>query len=87
MADVNKVNDGISTMYKDRVIPLKQLKVVSDAYAVFIVDASHKARNGNFTWTEAVDNYKNAKTLIDENWNEYLKRNIFRLPHRQAVYQ
>ena len=72
ITNLSTINDGTTTMYKDRVIPLKQLKVVSDAYAVNIVDASHKARNGNFTWSEAVENYKNAKTLIDENWDGYL---------------
>jgi methyl-accepting chemotaxis protein len=45
--NLGKVNAGIATMYADRVVPLKQLKQVSDAYAVYIVDASHKARNDN----------------------------------------
>jgi len=31
------------------VAPLIDLKALSDAYAVFVVDASHKIRNGNFT--------------------------------------
>ncbi len=66
-----KVNAGMATMYADRVVPLKQLKLVSDAYAVYIVDASHKARNGNMPWSEAILNLENADKMIDENLTAY----------------
>ncbi|NEO26827.1 MAG: hypothetical protein F6K03_08000 [Kamptonema sp. SIO4C4] len=39
------MNRQIQTIYDDRVVPLRQLKIVSDAYAVSIVDATHKAEN------------------------------------------
>ena len=31
-------NDALDTVYKDRVVPLKELKVIADMYAVNIVD-------------------------------------------------
>ena len=39
-------SDGrLQTVYNDRVVPLRQLKDVADAYAVSIVDLSHKTRS------------------------------------------
>ena len=47
LANLNTVNLSLESVYKERVIPLKQLKVISDMYALDIVDATHKMRNGN----------------------------------------
>lgn len=69
--NLGKVNDGMTTMYNDRVIPLKQLKLISDAYAVNIVDATHKARNGNISWSEASRSLEAADKVIDENLAAY----------------
>ena len=43
---VGEGNERLNTVYVDRVVPLQQLKEVADAYAVSIVDLSHKARDG-----------------------------------------
>ena len=51
-------NDGLNTVYSDRVVPLRDLKVVADMFAVNIVDTAHKVRNGNLDWSaghKAVD--------------------------------
>jgi len=69
--NLNTVNKGMTTMYYDRVVPLKQLKAVSDAYAIYIVDATHKVRNGNISWSEAIRNYEAATKQIDENLTGY----------------
>ena len=45
-------NTGLDTVYKDRVVPLKGLKIIADLYAVNIVDTAHKVRNGNMAWDE-----------------------------------
>jgi methyl-accepting chemotaxis protein len=34
-------------VYKEHVVPLRDLKVISDRFAVDVVDAAHKVRNGN----------------------------------------
>jgi methyl-accepting chemotaxis protein len=65
------VNDSMTTMYFDRVLPLKQLKAVSDAYAINIVDATHKVRNGNISWSEAIRNYETATKAVEENLTAY----------------
>lgn len=76
VGNLGTVNNGMATMYNDRVIPLRQLKVVSDAYAVNIVDATHKARNGSLSWNEAIRNLESADQQIDENLNAYAATKI-----------
>lgn len=65
-------NKGLDTVYKDRVVPLKGLKVVADMYAVNIVDTSHKVRNGNMKWSEGRQSVETAVRTINENWKAYL---------------
>jgi methyl-accepting chemotaxis protein len=71
VGNLKNVNEGMAGMYNDRVVPLKQLKLISDAYAVNIVDATHKARNGSVSWNEAVRNLEGADNVIDENLAAY----------------
>jgi len=66
-------NDRLLTVYHDRVIPLQQLKVVSDMYAVNIVDASHKVRNGNFTWQQGEASVEEALKQVEKEWTAYSK--------------
>ncbi len=74
--NLKTVNDGMTTMYYDRVLPLKQLKAVSDAYAINIVDATHKVRNGNISWSEAIRSYETAAKEVEENLNAYAASKI-----------
>ncbi|MET3723224.1 methyl-accepting chemotaxis protein [Sphingomonas trueperi] len=59
------------TLLADRVLPLRQIKAVADAYAVSIVDASHKARNGNFTLAEAERRIAAGRAQAAANWKAY----------------
>jgi methyl-accepting chemotaxis protein len=76
VSNLKIVNDGMTTMYSDRVLPLKQLKAVSDAYAINIVDATHKVRNGNISWSEGIRSYETATKQIEENLNAYAASKI-----------
>ena len=68
---LNSGRESIKTLYEDRVVPLKQLKVIADMYAVNIVDASHKVRNGNFSWDEGYLAVSASKGEIDKQWKAY----------------
>lgn len=61
----------VESMYTDRVQPLADLKVVADGYAVNIVDTSHKARNSNLNYNEAIKNVEAAEKMISEHWKAY----------------
>jgi len=63
---------GLETVYNDRVVPLKDLKVVADMYAVNIVDLSHKVRNGNLPWTQGRNSVTEASATIAKQWKAYL---------------
>lgn len=56
--------EAIRFLAEDQIEPLRQLKIISDAYAVFIVDASHKTRNGNWGWAEGLESVQKARTDI-----------------------
>jgi methyl-accepting chemotaxis protein len=68
---LNKNITSLKTIYNDRVIPLQQLKEISDLYAVNIVDATHKTRNGNWSWEEGANNINIASKKISEIWKVY----------------
>ena len=61
----------IATINADRVVPLQQLKVVADLYAANIVDATHKARSGEFSWRETAVAYEQALQTIKQTWAAY----------------
>ncbi|MDP3416890.1 MAG: methyl-accepting chemotaxis protein [Falsiroseomonas sp.] len=48
------------------VAPLIDLKAMSDAYAVAVVDVSHKVRNGNMAWPEGLESFREAQAKIAE---------------------
>jgi aerotaxis receptor len=64
-------DDNITEIYDGRVAPLQQLKNISDDYAVYIVDASHKVRNGNFKWEEGLESVEKAAARIRSGWGDY----------------
>ena len=71
-----KTEQSLESLYSDRIRPLNMLKQISDDYAVFVVDASHKVRNGNFTWQEGIESLDLAEDRIKENLDKYLAHDL-----------
>jgi methyl-accepting chemotaxis protein len=69
-------NSGLKSVYDDRVIPLKQIKTVADMYAVFVVDAAHKVRDGGMTPAQGLQSVDNARKSIQENISAYLATHL-----------
>ena len=65
-------NAGLKSVYDDRVVPLKQIKVVADMYAVNVVDTAHKVRDGAMTPAQGLQSVADARKAIDTNWSAYL---------------
>ncbi|GLR53515.1 methyl-accepting chemotaxis protein [Shinella yambaruensis] len=61
----------LDSVYTDRILPLKDLKVISDAYAVAIVDAAHKANHGAITMEDGLASLNNATASINTHWRAY----------------
>jgi len=62
---------SLATVLNDRVLPLKDLKLVADSYAVLIVDTAHKARNGNIAVPAAVEAVERGQRELAEAWKRY----------------
>ena len=66
----------LSSVYNDRVVPLRDLKQVADMYAVNIVDTSHKARDGALTMEQARRSIDVAQEIVERKWRLYLATSL-----------
>ncbi|WCM92613.1 methyl-accepting chemotaxis protein [Acidovorax sp. NCPPB 2350] len=69
-------NAGLVTVYRDRVVPLQQIKMVADAYAVNVVDTAHKVRDGAMTPRQGLDSIAAARKDIETQWSAYLATDL-----------
>ena len=69
--ELDHFDEGVDTIYEDRVVPLKYLYEISVDYAVFIIDAVNKANAGLMTAQEAITGIDSATKDIEENWKLY----------------
>lgn len=67
-------NTDLRTMYDQRLVPLRDLKQIVDAYAVNIVDTNHKVRNGNLSLSDGIASLDYAAELIRRQWQDYQAR-------------
>ncbi|GKT23918.1 methyl-accepting chemotaxis protein [Acidovorax sp. SUPP3334] len=69
-------NAALVSVYHDRVVPLKQIKIVADAYAVNVVDTAHKVRDGAMTPQQGLESIASARKDIDAQWSAYLSTRL-----------
>ena len=67
---------GIDDLYDNRIVPLKQIKTVSDNYAVNIVDLFHKYRAGTVNQNAFLAAVEEAKSTADKEWSSYLSTHL-----------
>lgn len=72
LSNASKLNDKFHELFTDRMRPISQLKVVSDAYAVAMVDALHKYRAGIFDEPALRKAFSEARSRGDKAWGEYI---------------
>ena len=65
-------NENFKSVYEDRIVPLKQLKIISDLYAINIVDTVHKTNAQALSYDDAFKSIKNARTTIAKTWSSYI---------------
>lgn len=63
--------EALTSILKDRVLPMRDLKVTADSYAINIVDAAHKARNGNLSFAEAAGQVREGESRLRDAWKRY----------------
>jgi methyl-accepting chemotaxis protein len=71
VASLNGASEKTRTIVADRVHPLAQLKLIADAYAVDIVDTSHKVRSGALSWDAGSAAVEAALNTVEEQWSAY----------------
>lgn len=71
-----KNNSYMESIYNDRVVPLEQLKIVVDMYAVNIVDTCHKMNYGLVSYTEGTKLITEAEQTIDQQWKNYMATSL-----------
>ena len=69
-------NASLETVYNDRVVPLKKLKIIADDYAVSTVDAVNKANAGIMTPEQAAASIQDAQAQISQEWKAYTSGNL-----------
>ncbi|EXJ12614.1 methyl-accepting chemotaxis protein [Imhoffiella purpurea] len=70
------VNQGVDRIYLDRVVPLQELKAISDDYAVRVIDAVNKANGGLLTAEESLRMVEQARQGIDRRWKAYIQTEL-----------
>jgi methyl-accepting chemotaxis protein len=73
---VSQAQGVIVTIHDDRLVPLRDIKAVGDAYAVQIVDTTHKLRAGTMNWSEANASIADAEGKISKLWSAYIKTQL-----------
>jgi len=71
LSNASKLNASFAELFTDRMQPISQLKVVSDAYAVAMVDALHKYRAGLFDESALRKAFSEARQQGDSAWRDY----------------
>ncbi|MGR5143440.1 methyl-accepting chemotaxis protein [Photobacterium sp. DNB23_23_1] len=80
---LNQINDKASELYKDRVIPMGQLKVINDTFAVNIIDAFNKHHLGILSQQEMRSSIQSGLVAVDEQWSAYM--NTYLTVEEQAI--
>ncbi len=81
---MEKIEDGVTSIYYDRVVPLEDLKIIADDYAVYVIDAINKANAGDFTAEEAKKGLEDASDNIAQKWKKYMATTLTKEEERLA---
>ncbi|MEJ6473574.1 methyl-accepting chemotaxis protein [Pseudoalteromonas piscicida] len=76
IATLSNLINYIDRIYDDRVVPLRQIKVVSDNYAVVIVDTFHKLRGNQLSNRDALAQIEQASGIAQKEWDKYLATDL-----------
>jgi methyl-accepting chemotaxis protein len=67
-----EMSQSTTTMFNDRVVPLRQLKTVSDAYVISVVEQTHKLQLGAVEWQAAAQTLSAARDTVTAAWSAYI---------------
>ncbi len=73
---MSQIRQKMEAMYEHETVPLKMLSMISDAYAVSIVDTAHKVRGGSLTWAAGRDSLAQAQAVVEREWKTFTTLHI-----------
>lgn len=76
LMELKEADDGIVSIYDDRIIPMKDLKIISDDYSVMIIDILNKANSGLVSAGEALKSIRDSRAATKERWAKYIKTSL-----------
>ena len=81
---VKSQHDSIHMIHFELEIPLRELKTISDAYAISIIDLVNKTNAGLITAEKAVAELESANRMIKESWRSFQTKELTNEEARQA---
>lgn len=69
--NTSRINDNMDRLFIDRMKPISQLKIISDSYAVSMVDTLHKYRAGVFDLARLHQEFDLAQKREMSAWKDY----------------
>jgi two-component system, sensor histidine kinase and response regulator len=76
VVQLGRANERLVAMYVQRLMPVQDLKVVSDMYAVQIVDTVHKVQHQAVTWEQGLETVRLAEVALNKHWRRYLAHEL-----------
>lgn len=73
LSSLKYAHDEMVNVYDNRIVPLSDLKVIADDYAVLVIDTVNKANAGLISAQDAAGNLSTATARIAEKWQHYTK--------------
>jgi hypothetical protein len=76
---------GLHTVFKDYVVPLRDLNVISKMYEGEIVSVAHEVRGGTKEWSDALRTVELARQTIEERWPQFVASAVTEEEKRQTT--
>jgi methyl-accepting chemotaxis protein len=68
---IKTANDALKTMYTSRILSLQELKIMSEALTVNVVDTCHKVSDGHMAWALGRNRLDEGAKTIKDQWSTY----------------
>jgi len=69
--NIKKSSNFVQHLYENRIGALEELKIVSDAINVGLVQNTSKVRNHQLQWSDGIKAIEDSKTRLHEQWDKY----------------
>ena len=76
LQSIKSSNDALRNMYTSRIVALQELKIISDAFTVNIIETCHKVSDGHMAWSLGRDKLNEGTKIIQNQWTTYKNQQL-----------